>query len=129
MESLLKLSGLLGEDDDRTDLGTLEKRLADKAMSNRASSIGGTPTKSPVTSDSVSQGEMSESRQQTPQPDRRASTRSSAASPPAPPPPKKNEEEVEALSELMCSLVTNNYGETRFIGMHYLRFRPVQITY
>lgn len=24
--------------------------------------------------------------------------------------------EVEALSEMMCSLVTNNFGETRYIG-------------
>ena len=30
---------------------------------------------------------------------------------------KEGEEEVEALSELMCSLVTNNCGETRYIGM------------
>lgn len=35
------------------------------------------------------------------------------------PPADKNpegQEEVEALSEMMCSLVTNNYGETRYIG-------------
>ena len=120
MESLLKLSGLLGEEDDRTDLGTLEKRLADKAMSNQNSSTTGTPMKSPGMSDSISQGGTSESRQQTPQQDRRASTKSSATSPPAPPPPKKNEEEVEQLSELMCSLVTNGYGETRFIGVYIM---------
>ena len=119
MESLLKLSGLLGEEDDRTDLGTLEKRLADKALSNQNSSTGGTPMKSPGISDSISQDDMSESGQQTPQQDRRASTKSSATLPPAPPaaPPKKKEEEVEALSEMMCSLVTNGYGETRFIGI------------
>lgn len=29
---------------------------------------------------------------------------------------KGEEEEVEALSEMMCSLVTNNSGETRYIG-------------
>ena len=29
---------------------------------------------------------------------------------------KGNEEEVEALSDMMCSLVTNNCGETRYIG-------------
>lgn len=28
----------------------------------------------------------------------------------------KSAEEVEALSDLMCSLVTNNCGETRYIG-------------
>lgn len=29
---------------------------------------------------------------------------------------KDNNEEVEALSEMMCSLVTNTSGETRYIG-------------
>lgn len=29
---------------------------------------------------------------------------------------REGEEEVSALSEMMCSLVTNTYGETRFIG-------------
>lgn len=33
--------------------------------------------------------------------------------------PPKTEEEVEALSDMMCSLVTNNCGETRYIGMVY----------
>lgn len=28
----------------------------------------------------------------------------------------KESEEVEALSEMMCSLVTNTSGETRFLG-------------
>ena len=28
------------------------------------------------------------------------------------------EHEVEALSDMMCSLVTNNCGETRYIGMY-----------
>lgn len=30
--------------------------------------------------------------------------------------PEKPEEEVEALSEMMCSLVTNQSGETRYFG-------------
>lgn len=29
---------------------------------------------------------------------------------------QKDETEVEALSDMMCSLVTNNCGETRYIG-------------
>lgn len=33
------------------------------------------------------------------------------------------EEEVEALSEMMCSLVTNTSGETRYIGRPK-RFSP-----
>jgi len=108
MESLLKLSGLLSEEDDRTDLGTLEKRLADKThnMSNGATPKSAESTPHPSAS--------SDSRHNTPQQERRASSRSSVASPN---PEKRNEEEVEALSDMMCSLVTNNHGETRYIGM------------
>lgn len=113
MESLLKLSGLLGEEDDRTDLGTLEKRLADKAMSNQQSSANGSQTKSPGRSDSVSHNSAQDTHQTTPQPDQRSSTKSTGASPPQ---EKKNEEEVEVLSDMMCSLVTNNNGETKYIG-------------
>lgn len=35
------------------------------------------------------------------------------------------EEEVEALSEMMCSLVTNTSGETRYIGKSRLTALPV----
>jgi hypothetical protein len=38
------------------------------------------------------------------------------------------EEEVEALSEMMCSLVTNNSGETRYIGMLVDRRHPALYT-
>ncbi len=76
MESLLKLSGLLNEEDDDKDLGTLEKNLA-------------------------------------PQSDKHPTPNSSTTSPE---PPKEPEEEVEALSDMMCSLVTNNCGESRYIG-------------
>lgn len=108
MESLLKLSGLLGaEDDDRTDLGTLEKRLADKAYSQ---SNAGTPISSP----SGSQPRNLESPQRTPQVARLPTPRDSVASPGEP--PKEKEEAVEELSDMMCSLVTNNCGETRYIG-------------
>ncbi|EOD52706.1 putative fungal specific transcription protein [Neofusicoccum parvum UCRNP2] len=42
MESLLRLSGLLSEDDDgRTDLGTLEKRLSEKRASTNTGSSSG----------------------------------------------------------------------------------------
>ena len=112
MESLLKLSGLLNEEDgDRTDLGTLEKRLADKTQSH---SNGGTPQKSPGRSESISQPRASsDSHQTTPQMERRLSPRSSATSPET---HREGEEEVEALSDMMCSLVTNNCGETRYFG-------------
>jgi hypothetical protein len=110
MESLLKLSGLLHEEDDRTDLGTLEKRLADKTqnMSN-----GGTPTKSPASVSTPLPSASSDSRHNTPQTERRTSPRQSVASVKV---EQRSTEEVEALSDMMCSLVTNNHGETRYIG-------------
>ena len=110
MESLLKMSGLLNDDDG--DLGTVEKRLADKT-SNRSNA--GTPTDSPARrSKSLSQPRSSiESPQPTPQPDKLPTPPESTKSPDA---QKQTEEEVEALSDRMCSLVTNNCGETRYIG-------------
>lgn len=106
MESLLKLSGLLNEKDgDRTDLGTLEKRLADKASTqNVAASPEGHPK-------SASQPESLQ--QNTPPLEKILTPKSSAASPET---PKEPEEEVEALSDMMCSLVTNNCGESKYIG-------------
>lgn len=80
MESLLKLSGLLNEEDDDKDLGTLEKRLA-------------------------------------PQVEKQLTPNSYTGSPEPPKAPEgPEEEEVEALSDMMCSLVTNNCGESRYIG-------------
>ena len=125
MESLLKLSGLLNEDDgDRTDLGTLERRLADKT---RYLSNGDRSSKSPSASDGFSQPRESiesphlaspdndrENRQ-----DRRHSRQSQQSPRPTPRSPDtvgEKETEVEALSDMMCSLVTNNCGETRYIG-------------
>lgn len=37
---------------------------------------------------------------------------------------KESETEVEALSDMMCSLVTNNCGETRYIGKFRLLAHP-----
>ena len=104
------MSGLLNDDDG--DLGTVEKRLADKT-SNR--SDGGTPTDSPARrSKSLSQPRSSiEPPQPTPQSDKILTPRDSTKSPET---QKQVEEEVEDLSDRMCSLVTNNCGETRYIG-------------
>ena len=112
MEALLRLSGLLNEEDgDRTDLGTLEKRLADKGGPQ---SNGGTPVRSPGRlSDTNSQPtRSSDSHHPTPPQEPKATPQSSMTSPDT----QKGEEEVEALSDMMCSLVTNNCGETRYIG-------------
>ncbi|KAI8625154.1 N-terminal binuclear Zn cluster-containing protein [Xylariaceae sp. FL1651] len=118
MESLLRLSGLLGDDDEATDLATLEKRLAEKHQQSKHASHISQASQSNPTSPS----------QATSAPDGFESTPQSALTSPeptrerefkrdhSPPPDAKSEEEVAALSEMMCSLVTNNQGETRYIG-------------
>ena len=132
MESLLKLSGILSEDGedvpdlekvkerflaektmiDGSDAGTLERRLADKTFS---SSSGDTPARTPErSSKSGSMPRTFDSRHHTPQLERLPESRDSVASPAEP--QKDKGEPVEELSDMMCSLVTNNCGETRYIG-------------
>lgn len=103
MESLLKLSGLLPEGDEQTDLGDLERRLQES-------------TGSPQRTVSNMGRSSSESARGTPCSSSIQSTTNS-------PQNIRNEEEVEALSDQMCSLVTNNCGETRFIGMAHFNYR------
>lgn len=107
--------GLLGEDDGATDLGTLEKKLAEKRQESRGASQ--TAPSNPTSPSQATSGHEGPS----------STPRSSITSPE---PPKEREEkrksvdghgqegeeEVEALSEMMCSLVTNTSGETRYIG-------------
>ena len=119
MESLLKLSGLLGEEDVSTDLGTLERRLADQAAQSKEqvarklseSSAGGrTPTRSPGKSESMdTQTNDTEASSSIDEKQREKTPRRDIA-------PAEKREEVEALSDMMCSLVTTNCGETRYIG-------------
>lgn len=117
MESLLKLSGILGDEEGAPDLGQLEKKLADKAglttqNQRRRPSSSDAPSRSsprPHSSDQSGRGDGTlEYTVVNGQQSRRGSESPRAGT-------KKNEE-VEALSDMMCSLVTNNYGETRFIG-------------
>ena len=110
MEALLKMSGLISEDDGgKTDLGTLEKKLAEKTSPNVDASR----------SNSIKPSNGTDSHHSTPQhQDVHSSPRTSVASPnPERDKEMKKEAEVEALSDMMCSLVTNNCGETRYIGM------------
>ncbi|TVY15369.1 Fusaridione A cluster transcription factor fsdR [Lachnellula arida] len=124
MESLLRLSGLLKEDDNgRTDLGTLEKRLAETQQAQRESLAPTSGPTSPRSQSSPKDVNASTPHSQTPH--------SHIASPEPREPPKQNgnsekrsstsdekekQPEVEELSDMMCSLVTNNCGETRYIG-------------
>ncbi|KAF2403551.1 hypothetical protein EJ06DRAFT_282690 [Trichodelitschia bisporula] len=104
MESLLRLSGLLSDDDpSATDLGTLEKRLADRAAARRDSNDD---VRSASTSMPRDSAELTPMHDTLPSPNSNGSPETG----------RKSEEEVEALSDMMCSLVTNNCGETRYIG-------------
>ena len=109
-------AGLLSEDDNgRTDLGTLEKRLADKNLSRSASAVPGSrPTSPSQSSPHEGSGLTPQSILTSPEPhneEKDGDKRNSS--------PPKSEEEVEALSDMMCSLVTNNCGETRYIGLSW----------
>ena len=113
MEHLLKMSGLLTEEEaGRTDLGTLEKRLADKASSN--GNVRRTESPRPNHSGDSSSAHVNDSQRGTPRRDSQSSPRESMTSPGT---EGEKREDVENLSDLMCSLVTNNVGETRYIGM------------
>jgi uncharacterized membrane protein len=116
-DGLLTVTGLLTEEED-TDLGTLEKTLKEKRESMRMSQQPGSNPASPA--------------EATPNEENSSTPRSHLASPEpqnkgtpknlekrksgSPEEVKEKEEEVEELSDMMCSLVTNNCGETRYIG-------------
>ncbi|KAF2824598.1 hypothetical protein CC86DRAFT_446796 [Ophiobolus disseminans] len=111
MESLMRLSGVLPDDDDgSTDLATLEKRFTDRAgqstprhsMDERHASMA------PQTGTNTASG--------TPAQPALPSPRSGTASPEPEKQANGEVKEEDALAEMMCSLVTNNCGETRYIG-------------
>ena len=114
MESLMRLSGVLPEDDDgSTDLATLERRLearAGRSATPRASIGERRESMAPPTGQSTANG--------TPAQPALPSPRSGTASPePEEYTENPKDKEEDALAEMMCSLVTNNCGETRYIGM------------
>jgi hypothetical protein len=113
MESLMRVSGVLPEDDDgSTDLATLEKRWADRAGQSttpRHSMEDRRPSVAPMTGASSTNG--------TPAQPALPSPRSGTASPEPEKQPNGKPQEEDALAEMMCSLVTNNCGETRYIGL------------
>jgi hypothetical protein len=108
--------GLLDDEDGTTDLGTLEKKLAEKAqMRSRQASQATSNPNSPSQDTSVREGPASTPQSSLtspePQKDKDEDTRRNSVVA-----PEKSEEDVEALSEMMCSLVTNQSGETRYFG-------------
>ena len=122
MESLLRLSGLLAENDGgRTDLGTLEKKLAER-QSQQPRSAATSPQESQPSSNKGGAQNVQTPAESTP-PDQQKSPQEQSGST-APPeavqgaknPFNKDPKEVDALADQMCSLITNNVGETRYIG-------------
>ncbi|KAK2802615.1 hypothetical protein FQN51_004408 [Onygenales sp. PD_10] len=109
MESLLRLSGLLSETDSgKTDLGALERRLADK------STMPGTlSTKTSTASFGFNQPNQPSPANSAPHIDSHASPKTPNTTPDS---QKESEADLDNLSDMMCSLVTNNCGETRYIG-------------
>ncbi|KAF4966931.1 hypothetical protein FSARC_5446 [Fusarium sarcochroum] len=129
MEHLLRLSGLLDEEDG--DLGALEKKLMERHEKSRQASMAvvsgpNSPSQSTSVPSAVDANESTpQSSLTSPNPavkdDKRKSMTPAPSTGPAPAATAEDanpedQEEVEALSEMMCSLVTNNYGETRYIG-------------
>jgi hypothetical protein len=106
METLMRLSGVIPDDDDgSTDLATLEKRLTDRAGQST------TPRNSEDMRASVAPTVDG-----TPGQPALPSPRSGTASPEPEKQTNGDPKEEDALAEMMCSLVTNNCGETRYIG-------------
>jgi hypothetical protein len=106
-------TGLLTEDDD-ADLGTLEKRLAEKRLRSRQGSQAASNPTSPSQTYSAQDGNVStpHSALTSPEPSKFDEQKRN----PSQGEKGKDEEEVETLSEMMCSLVTDQAGETRYIG-------------
>ncbi|RFU75153.1 fungal specific transcription factor [Trichoderma arundinaceum] len=115
MEKLLRLAGILVAEDD--DLAELEKRLTEKSQQAAPAAQSSSPS-SPSHHASESEATASP-RSSVTSPDlhkdkdRRQEDKNKPAATPG---SIQGEEEVEALSEMMCSLVTNQCGETRYIG-------------
>jgi len=114
METLMRLSGVLPEDDDgSTDLATIERRLADRA--GQAATPRNSTSEDRRTSTAPHTGAASTTHGTPVQP-ALPSPRSGTTSPEPQKQPENGEKEEDALAEMMCSLVTNNCGETRYIG-------------
>lgn len=123
MEKLLKLSGLLSEDEvNGVDLKTLEQRLAQQSspqMSDRSQRSNSYPNQLSHQNSHSGHGSPN-GLDYMPSPQSRDSSRATSE-------PREgvileanqkkfNTDDVEQLSDLMCSLVTNNCGDTKFIG-------------
>jgi len=116
------VAGIITEDENgEMDLGALERKLVEKHHQSRQASQAVSQPTSPSLATSGPDGASSTSHSSitSPEPSKEKESdhyEKGRSMPPPPPEEKKQEEEVEALSEMMCSLVTNTSGETRYIG-------------
>ena len=105
MERLLRRSGLLeGDNGQEPDLGILEKRIADSSHAK-----SGSPD---IVSKPIAHARVSRSPDSTP----RTDGQSPSTSTKSPDTLKDDRDGAEELSEMMCTLVTNNAGDTRYVG-------------
>jgi hypothetical protein len=107
---------LLGEDDNgATDLGTLEKKLVEKHQQSRQASQAASDPISPQPP-SAQDGSASTPHSSLASPEPAKDGEKVRAATPEKDGQDDDREEVAELSEMMCSLVTNHNGETRYIG-------------
>lgn len=110
-------AGLLSDDDNgATDLGTLEKKLVEKQQQSRQASQAASNPTSPSQATSGQDANSSASRSSLASPEPAKGSDKGRSVTPEKDNAEEEQEEVSELSEMMCSLVTNNYGETRYIG-------------
>ncbi|KAH6611206.1 Zn2Cys6 transcriptional regulator [Trichoderma cornu-damae] len=114
MEKLLRLAGILVAEDD--DLAELEKRLTEKSQQAAAAHSSAPSSPSRLTSESEATASPRSSVTSPGLNKAKGRAQDEKNKPVATPGSMQGEEEVEALSEMMCSLVTNQCGETRYIG-------------
>lgn len=112
LEGLLKMAGIADSD---TDIPSIERRLQQAQQSQHNDLHGFSAATAAARSSLETAGKSrAGSLHSTPPLDSNSSPRVADS----PVSQEDKEHEVEALSDMMCSLVTNNCGETRYIGMY-----------
>jgi hypothetical protein len=118
LEGLLKMAGIA---DSETDIPSIERRLQQAQQQSQHNDLNSFSAATAAARSSLENAGNSRtgSLHSTPPQDSNSSPRVADS----PVSQEDKEHEVEALSDMMCSLVTNNCGETRYIGMymHILR--------
>lgn len=112
-------------DDDPSDLASLEKKLLEKT---RQESIAAGSNSTPITPSQADgltpQSSLASPGKDPKEPSEKRKSFLSADDIQGKDSDDEEHQEVEALSEMMCSLVTNQSGETRYIGLLPLTRHP-----